>query len=124
MVSPTADKLIKALKKANLTLEDRTALTTVLLDKLQALPLQSTIIVTPNGLIINGKELDVDQVINFRESCVALKENYARKVITEQVKYLAINIGVHNGLTNEQILFSKSALWNLQQIDNLLDQIV
>lgn len=105
-------------------MEDRTVLTTALLDKLQALPISSVIYFTPNGVTINGKELDNDQILNFKESCIALKDNFARKIINEQIKYLAINIGIHNALSLDTIFFAKSALWNLQQQDELLDKIV
>ena len=124
MIQPLTKKIIQQLRKVDLSLEDRVALTTVLLDKLVALPLSNTFIVNPEGITINGKKLDNQQMINFSESCNALKDNYARQVINEQIKYLAINLGVHNSLTLDTILFSKAALWNLQQQQELLDKII
>lgn len=124
MISPITKKTIDTLKKANLTLEDRTALTTVLLDKLQALPITNSIVVDHNGITINGKILEPDQAIMFSESCNALKDNYARKVIHEQVKYLAINMGIHNAVALDTLFFAKSSLWNLEQEEKLLAQIL
>ena len=124
MLSPITEKVIKQLKKANLSMEDRTAIVTVLLDKLQALPLQNSIVVGNGSIIINGKELDTEQMINFTESCNALKDNYARKIIHEQIRYLAINLGIHNCLSLDTLMFAKAALWNLQNEQELLDKIV
>jgi hypothetical protein len=124
MTSPIIQKIIQQLKKANLSLEDRTALTTALLDKLQALPLSNTFIVGQGKVIINGKELETEQAISFVESCNALKDNYARKIIHEQIKYLAINLGIHNCLSLDTMMFAKAALWCLQQQEELLEKII
>ncbi len=85
MLESTA-KLIKALRKQSLPLEDRTA--------------------------------------SLKEGCVALVENHARQVIREQVRYLAVVEGIHKGLTPEQILFSKTALWNMQMEDQVIQEII
>lgn len=117
-------QLIEELKKTDLTLEDRTALTTALLNKLVALPISNMIVFTPKGVMINNRELEVEQAVNFRMSVLALKDNNARKIIHEQIKYLAINTGVHNGLNQDSIMFSKAALWCLQEEEKLLEQVV
>ncbi len=61
MISPTTDKVIKQLRKSNLSLEDKTALVSALLDKLGAFPIGDMVIQTETGLSINGKDLDVEQ---------------------------------------------------------------
>lgn len=124
MISPTINKLIEEFKKADLSVEDRSALINVLLEKISVLPLHNTLVISQGNVIVNGKELEKDQAINFIESCHALKDNWARKVIHEQKRYLAINIGVHQGLNSEQIMFSKAALWDLEQENLLLEQLI
>jgi hypothetical protein len=105
-------------------LENRIALTTALLDKLNALPIGELIHFTETGLMLNGKELEEDQVLNFREACVALKENYARKVIFEQVRYKAIDLGINKALSNDTLYFSKAAIWSLNEIEVLIQKLL
>ena len=123
-MSPIIDKVIKQLKKTKLSQEDRLALTTAILNSLSVLPIDDAIVISPDGIKINGKSLDIEQIVQFTESCKALKDNKARQIITEQVKFLAINMGVHQALSMDMMMFSKSALWNIQQIETLLDKIV
>ena len=124
MISPITQKTIDTLKKADLSLEDRTALITVLLSELNALPLDNTFIVEGQSVIVNGKELDIDQVIVFRDSCISLKDNFAFKVISNQIRYLATNLGIYKSTNLDQLYFYKTALWNLEQFDKLLDKMV
>jgi hypothetical protein len=124
MIKPITEKIIKQLKKSNLSLEDRTALVTVLLSELHTLPLDNTFIVEQGQVTINGKDLDVDQVIVFRDSCLALKDNFAFKVIKDQIRYLAMNLGIYKSRNMDELFFYKTALWNLQQIDELLSKII
>ena len=124
MISPTTEKIIKQFKKANLSLEDRAALTNILLEKLKAVPLENTFIIEGGNVFINSKQMDPEQLINFRESCIALKDNVANKIIHEQIRYLASNLGVYKATTMEELVFYKAALWAINQQDVLLDKIV
>jgi hypothetical protein len=124
MISPLITKIVKQLEKENLSTEDRSALTSALLVKLNALPFKSAFFIEPNAVTIGGKRLDIEQTIAFRDSAIAFKDNYARKVLTEQVRYLAVQTGIRNGLTPDTIVFSKAALWCLEEMDNLLDTLV
>lgn len=124
MVSPITNKVIAKLKRANLSLEDRTALITVLLNKLHTLPLDNTFIVDQNSVVINGKPLATEQLIVFRDSCIALRDNFAFKVLSEQIRYLATNLGVYKSVSQDELFFYKAALYNLQQFDELLDKVV
>ena len=124
MVNPIVDKIIKQLNKKTLTIEDKTALVTALIAKLPALPLRETVEIGRNGIVINGKKLEPEQIINFREACIILKDNFAYKVIREQLRYLAINRAVRQAVTMDESLFSKAALWILKEEDDILDLIV
>ena len=123
MIQKTTENLIKQFRKSNLSIEDRVALTTVLLDKLAVLPIDNTFVVNHKGIIIGGKDLDKEQAINFVESCNALKDNFARKVIHEQIRFLAVNMGIHNCLSLDTMFFAKASLWVLQQESELLAKI-
>lgn len=124
MIKPIIQRIIKQLKSADLSLEDRTALTNVLLEKLQVLPLSQTFVIDGGDVLINGKKMEVDQVIGFKDSCLALKDNFARQVIHNQIRYLAINMGVHNTLSLDSTIFMKAALWCLFQEQELIDKMV
>ena len=124
MITPEIQKLIKQFKKAELSQEDRSVLMATILNKISALPLHNTFNVSQGTVTLNGKELEPEQALSFIESCVALKDNHARKIIHEQIRYLAINLGVHQGLNTDMILFSKAALWILEQETILLEQVV
>lgn len=123
MISTTTEKVIKELKKADLSTEDRVALVTILLDKLGAFPIGEMVQVSLNGISINGKELDGDQVLNFRESASLLKENFARKVINEQLKFKAMEMGIHKSTTIEQLLFAKAVIWFINEENILLQSL-
>ncbi len=124
MVSPTVQKTIQQLGESDLSQEDRIALMTCILDKIQALPIQDIVTFDEQGtILLQGKKLEPDQAIIFRESAVALKDSFARKVINEQVTFEAIKLGVHISLNTDQVMFAKAALWIIQEEKRLLTQI-
>lgn len=105
-------------------MEDRNALVVVLLNRLNTLPLNESIVFGQNSIKINGKDLDIEQMISFKESCVVLKDNWARKVLTEQIKYLAVNMGIYKSVDMNELFFAKAALWCIAEENKLLDLIV
>ncbi len=117
------EKVIKQLNKTNLSIEDRIALTNTLLNKLNTLPIGDMVIISENRISINGKDLDQEQAIAFREATVALKENFARKVINEQIRYKAIELGLFTANSNDTLMFSKAAVWVLNEYEILLNKL-
>lgn len=91
--------------------------------KLHALPLQDSIVIGQGTIMVNGHNLETDQVQVFAESAVAFRDNWARKVIHEQVRYLAVNGGVFKSVSLDEIMFFKAALWCLNEEDKLLDRL-
>lgn len=87
------------------------------------MPIGDIIHFTETGIMINGKDLDLDQAINFREACMVLKDNYARKVINEQIRYLAIDMGINKALSVDTLMFSKAALWVLNEVEILIQKL-
>jgi hypothetical protein len=95
-----------------------------LLSNIGALPIQDIIKFDPQGTVyINDKKLDIEQAISFKESADALKESVARKIIREQIKYLAVKYGIHDGLSTETIMFSKAAFWIMEEEDKLIERL-
>lgn len=123
MINPSVKKVIAQLKKADLSTEDRMAIMNAILLKLNALPIGDMVQFTSDGISINGRLLDVEQAMAFRESAVALKDNYARRVIAEQVRYKAINLGINVALSVDTLMFSKAALWCLNEQDILAEKL-
>ena len=123
MTTQATDKVIEQLRKSNLSLEDRNALLTEILSNINALPLNEVIVIG-QGVKIGDRELDPEQVINFKENCVALKSNLAFQIIIEQMRYLSVNMGVYKSVSLDEIYFSKASLWILSEIQVLLDKII
>jgi len=123
-MTKTVEKLVKELEKEKLSIEDRTALTTAILSRLMVLPLADSFVVGGGNVSINGKQMDTEQVIVFRDSCIALKDNFARQIIQQQVRYLATNLGIYKSVSTDELFFSKAALWCIEQEEKLLDKIV
>lgn len=124
LISQTTDKIIKKFNKEDLSLEDRIALTNTILSTLSVLPINDAIEISPEGVKIRGRKLNTEEFINFTESCKALKDNKARQIINEQIKFLAINMGVHQSVSLETMMFAKAALWMVQNENELLDKVV
>lgn len=124
MIQESIQKVIQLLNQTNLTQLDRSALVSAVLSKLNALPLNDSILIDQQTIQINGKALDTQAIVSFTESATALKDNWARKVLHEQVKYLAINMGVYKSVSLDELLFSKAALWCLAEENKLLDRLI
>lgn len=105
-------KLVKCLLKSKFSLKNKLILTNIILENLDALPLYDIIKVNEEGtLLINNRPVDFETASKLRDSAKGLMNNYARKVIREQVKFAAITHGIHHAELPEQMLFAKSALW-------------
>lgn len=116
-------KLIKQLEKANLPTEDRIALTTAVTQKLNAPPIGELITFTEGGLMINGKQLNLDDLLAFREACSVLKDNYARKVISEQIRFKAIEYGIDKAQSIDTLQFAKACIWVMNEHEILIHRL-
>lgn len=100
------------LRRASLSITDRTLLTAVLLDKLGLIPAGDIIqIDAVNGLKIGGKKITVDEAAILRASARRVLAEPAWKTVHDQITFEAIKLGIHKGNTPEEIYFSKVALW-------------
>lgn len=116
--------LIKFLENEKITGEDRTKVLNALLKNLHAVPIHNVIAFDKQGsAYIRGKKLDPDLAMQVIASIEGIKENFALRLVEEQLTYDAIAMGVHNGLNPETIQFAKAILWVLQQKKELFDKL-
>lgn len=107
---------ISALKRADLSLEDRNLLTVTLLDRLGALPLRDMLITNEEGnLLVNGRAVSSEGQRAIIESARGVIKNKALELVHTQVVYEAVVLGVHKLRTIEESIFYRAALWFAQQ---------
>lgn len=112
------------LQRATLSLQDKTLLTAALLEKLYALPVKDMIVFEADGTMqIKGRKVEMQDAILLKQGAKALRDNFTRRVLREQMAFEAINLGVHKGLTPEMIMFSKAILYTMQEEDKLLQKL-
>lgn len=108
------------LKTARIGNEERQLLTSAVLDKIHALPLRARVVIDEVGKIyVDGKPANFEQTLALRDGAKVMMGNYALKFVREQVRFLAVENGVHQNLTPDQGLFAKAALYNIQEEDKL-----
>ena len=116
--------VIKLLRNRKFSGVSKVKITNELLKSIDSLPLRGTIFIDDSGHgYINGKKLDAESTIQLRSSAALLKESFAFKVVHEQARFLAIQIGVHQANTPEQVIFAKAALWFADEEKKLLDTL-
>ena len=113
------------LKSSALSVEDKNLLINVLLERLNAFPATSIIQQRNDGrLLINGQLVDVEKARQLREGALSLLQSSVRKLIKDQVAFIAVKKGVHEGVSPESIMFSKVAIWWSNEEDELLKLLV
>ncbi len=75
------------------------------------------------ALIVRGEAMSPEEYGAFSASLKGYRDSYARTVIRDQLKWLAINQGIHSCQSNEQLLFAKAALWLINQEEKLINSI-
>ena len=119
-----AKLIVKILHWKNLKGEDKALIVTALLENIDALPLRDAIKFDADGtLLVRGRKLELEQAQALKGATEALKTNYARQLIQEQLLYEANKIALHQGLTPEMIQFAKAVVWNLQNEELLLNKL-
>jgi len=114
-----------SLKSKKITGDNKTKITNLLLENIGTLPTQRLITFDQYGtLLLNGKHLELEQIMRFKQGAMALQDNEVRKVLHQSLKAMAVEMGVHNGLTPETIMFSKAWLYAIQEEDKLIAQLM
>lgn len=117
--------VLKLLKSKKITGENKTLVLNELLKNIGTLPISRAIGYDGLGnILLQGKKIDLEKLGYLKESLMAYRDNQARQLIREQLKMLAIEYGVHNGLNSETILFSKAMLYNIQEEEKLLQELL
>lgn len=117
-------ELLNYLENNNLSQEERLLVLNYMNKSLNTFPLEDIITITKQGgILANGKEMALEQLQSFKQSVDALGDNGAFKMIADQILFKAIAIGVHTGLNTDQIMFSKTAIWFIQQFKEYIDSL-
>lgn len=107
----------------NLSLADKTVLLNAVINRL-AVPLHAIISTDENRrILVQGKPLSIEQTETLHESAVALKDNQARRLIRDQVRFVAVDKGFLQSKDPEAQLFYKAALWFAQEEDALVESL-
>lgn len=114
-------RLITKIILSNLALhdlptEDRNALISAITEKTGGLPIKTVIRIGINEegnevLYINEVEVDEEKRRKLAIVAESLLSNQAYQLVHDAVAFNAVNVGLHEGFTNEQLSFSKSAIW-------------
>lgn len=113
--------VVYLLRKSNISLNERHLLINASLDKLAALPLRDIITFSETGtLIVNGRELDHEEVLLVRESAKAALQNRALGLVRDQVLYKSFTFGINSSVNFDQLYFAKCAVWWGQEEDKIL----
>jgi len=115
------DELITTLKDEKLSHQDRLKLQTAIIDKISYIPIADVLEFAPDGtVIVRGRTLDIDQARVLKSGLDALQNNFAEKLISEQLLFNAIKLGVHKSTSLEELMLSKAIIWVLQERSKLL----
>lgn len=111
------------LRRSDLTIQERTLCTGLVLDKLEALPLRDIITSSDEGILINKIPVSVEKLRLLRESAKSALSNQALDYIGQQVVWLAIQRGIHNADTPEKLYFYRAAIWFSEQLKAHLETL-
>lgn len=93
-------------------MRQRTKLIAAVLESNNAVPLNKIIELTPDGImLVNGKPVEYEHMINIRDGARAMLNNPARIVVRDEVAAIAGTRGVVEGDTPEKLYFYRAALW-------------
>ena len=122
MFNKIALKLVSFLLNRDLSIQERNFLTNVILDNLDALPINGIIEANDAGeILINGSSLDIEKIKQVREAARIAADSPVLKLIREQVTYTAIVNGINKATTPENMNFYKAAVWFGQEEDKIIN---
>ena len=111
----------RLLKNSRLSIEDRVYLTNVLMDKLNIIQISDIIKIEQDGtLLVNGRQLDYEGAKSLKEGAKNLLDSQVRTFLHDEVRYRAIQSGIHKSTAIEDVFFSKAAIWWGEQENEIL----
>lgn len=121
MFKVTGKKALDYLEENQLTPSEHLRLLGILTKSINSFPLESVVDINNQGAICaNGRELSMEELVKFRQSISALRENWAFQLLGDQILFEAIKIGIHEGHTTERLMFSKSVIYFLTKFKELI----
>lgn len=116
--------IVKYLKDTTLNAQERSLLTAAIIDQLRAIPVGAILKKdTDSTLIVNGKRIDPKTAFALHASAKRVLGERAFKLVNEQIRFESVNIGIFQGLTPEQNLFAKAALWEIGEHVKALEEL-
>lgn len=116
--------IVKLLKSKKIEGIDKTRVITALLENIDALPIRDAVSIDKGQIFLRGKPItDIDQAQALKQGANAMIHNGTRRIAEEQILFEASKIGLHQGLTPEQIVFSKAAIWVIQQFNRIYHEL-
>lgn len=112
------------LKSKRLDNESKSVVLNALLSNMNALPISDILSFDLQGsLKLNGKPLTIEQAVSIKEGAVSLKNNATYRLIKEQIAFKAVNMGIHNAVNLDMVLFSKAVLWVQEREVELIESL-
>jgi hypothetical protein len=116
-------RIIAFLLKRDLSVKTRTILLNAVIHSF-GFPIKAIISTDENRrILVQGKLLTVDETVQLQESAYALARNPALRLIRDQVRFKAIELGYLQNVDADPYreLFYKAALWYAQEEKELID---
>ena len=121
MFKTTGKQALDYLEENELSPVEHLRLLGILTKSINSFPLENVLTTTTQGATCaNGRELTMEELVKFRQSISALRDNWAFQLLADQILYLAIKIGIHEGHTTERLMFSKSVIYFLTKMKELI----
>lgn len=112
--------VIWSLKTTKIQGEDKTKLINALLENMDALPIKDAVSIENGQVLLRGKPIDsIETAQSLKQGASAMRQNFTRKIVQEQILFECSKIGLHLGKTPEDIMFAKAAIWVLMTEDNM-----
>jgi hypothetical protein len=116
--------VIWLMRNTKFSTENRTLCTTALLDKLRAIPAHSIVSVDDSGRVyLNNKVVDAEKTNQIRQQAEDLLNHPLRQLVRDEVAFKAVKLGVHQANNIDEVYFSKAAIWQTQQEEEIYERL-
>ena len=85
--------------------------------QINAFPLEDSVKLTPDGLIVaNGRAMTLEQREAFINGAHSLANNYAFKLILDQIMYQSLKYGLQNFTEMDHLHYGKAAMYLVDEL--------
>lgn len=115
-------RILVWLLKRSLSEKNRELIMNVLLEGIEAVPMNEVISVESRQILVRGKPISTDQAISLQTSADTALRSAARNLIRDHVRFMAMTLGYLKNDKSDpyQAMFYKAALWYANEEDALL----